>query len=190
MQIYKIYINEAPLILAKTDDIEKFKLGSESYLFVRYSGGQKSIFQCIDVLEKGGPYDGIILHYPRLKELKSAVRSVFKIIKAGGGLVMNENGEALFIFRRGHWDLPKGKLDPGENYKTAAVREVIEETGIQGVIRKEKILRARHVYREKNGNRILKLTNFYLMSTKKQRLAPQIEEDIEKAVEISYYSQN
>ena len=37
------------------------------------------------------------------------------IIIAGGGIVTNELGELLMIFRRGKWDLPKGKLDKGES---------------------------------------------------------------------------
>ena len=34
----------------------------------------------------------------------------FSIIKAAGGVVINENGDFLMIFRHGKWDLPKGKL--------------------------------------------------------------------------------
>ena len=52
-------------------------------------------------------------------------------IQAGGGLVENEKGEILFMFRRGKWDLPKGKLDPGESLENCALREVKEETGIR-----------------------------------------------------------
>lgn len=53
-----------------------------------------------------------------------------KRILAGGGLVENGAGELLLIFRRGHWDLPKGKLDPGESLEACALREVEEETGV------------------------------------------------------------
>ncbi|MBM3413275.1 MAG: NUDIX hydrolase, partial [Bacteroidetes bacterium] len=41
-----------------------------------------------------------------------------KKILAGGGVVVNENNQVLFIFRRKKWDLPKGKLDPEENIKS------------------------------------------------------------------------
>jgi len=55
-------------------------------------------------------------------------------IEAGGGYVVrrSEGGiELLMIHRRGVWDLPKGKLDPGETPEVAAVREVSEEVGIE-----------------------------------------------------------
>jgi 8-oxo-dGTP pyrophosphatase MutT (NUDIX family) len=52
------------------------------------------------------------------------------IIKAGGGIVVNEQNEVLLIYRRGKWDLPKGKLDDGETIEECALREVKEETGL------------------------------------------------------------
>jgi 8-oxo-dGTP pyrophosphatase MutT (NUDIX family) len=56
-----------------------------------------------------------------------------QLIEAAGGLVLNERGNLLMIFRRGKWDLPKGKRDAGESIETCAVREVEEETGLVGV---------------------------------------------------------
>ena len=53
------------------------------------------------------------------------------IITAAGGLVQNNEGAFLLIYRRGFWDLPKGKLDLGESIPECAVREVQEETGLQ-----------------------------------------------------------
>ena len=38
-----------------------------------------------------------------------------KVIIAAGGIVTNPDNEVLFIFRRGKWDLAKGKLDEGES---------------------------------------------------------------------------
>jgi len=34
------------------------------------------------------------------------------------------------------WSLPKGKVDPGESWKKAALREVLEETGYVGKLKK------------------------------------------------------
>ena len=39
----------------------------------------------------------------------------------------------LMIFRRGKWDLPKGKLDKGETFERCAVREIEEETGFRNL---------------------------------------------------------
>ncbi|MFO7843868.1 MAG: NUDIX domain-containing protein, partial [Bacteroidales bacterium] len=58
------------------------------------------------------------------------VKSVFPLIEAAGGMVKSNEGLFLFIFRRKKWDLPKGKLEPGENYKSCALREVSEECNL------------------------------------------------------------
>lgn len=55
-------------------------------------------------------------------------------IKAAGGVVLKSSDSrdpfVLLIYRRGVWDLPKGKLDEGETIKECAVREVSEEVGV------------------------------------------------------------
>jgi mutator protein MutT len=99
-------------------------------------------------------------------------------IQAGGGLVENEQSEVLFIFRRGKWDLPKGKLDKGETLEQCAIREVEEETGISGLQLKRFLLVTEHEYVEK-GKKVLKETHWWLMKTHgNQTLIPQEEEDI------------
>ena len=100
------------------------------------------------------------------------------LVKAGGGLVINEKGEVLFIFRRGKWDLPKGKLDPGESLESCALREVIEETGVGQLEIIRFLLVTEHEY-EEYGQFILKETHWWLMKTTgNQPLIPQTEEDI------------
>ncbi len=100
------------------------------------------------------------------------------MVKAGGGLVINEIGEVLFIFRRGKWDLPKGKLDPGESLESCAIREVKEETGVGHLELIRFLIITEHEYVER-GHSILKETHWWLMKTKgNQPLTPQSEEDI------------
>jgi 8-oxo-dGTP pyrophosphatase MutT (NUDIX family) len=100
------------------------------------------------------------------------------LIKAGGGLVENEKGEVLFIFRRGKWDLPKGKLDPHETLAECALREVSEETGVRWLEIAKFLIVTQHEY-EETGKLILKETHWYLMNTiGNQPLIPQVEEDI------------
>jgi 8-oxo-dGTP pyrophosphatase MutT (NUDIX family) len=59
-------------------------------------------------------------------------------IAAAGGVVMRD-GQVALVHRPRYddWTLPKGKLDQGESFEEAAVREVQEETGIRGRIVRE-----------------------------------------------------
>ncbi len=99
-------------------------------------------------------------------------------IVAAGGIVRNEDKAILFMFRRGKWDLPKGKLDDGETIEECAVREVEEETGLQLLVPGELIGITHHSYEEK-GKEIDKETYWYAMeATGNQELVPQKEEDI------------
>jgi 8-oxo-dGTP diphosphatase len=54
-------------------------------------------------------------------------------VKAAGGVVLDEHGHVVLVHRPKYddWTLPKGKLDPGESFEEAAVREVEEETGLR-----------------------------------------------------------
>jgi 8-oxo-dGTP pyrophosphatase MutT (NUDIX family) len=100
-----------------------------------------------------------------------------KII-AGGGIVENEDGEILFQYRRGKWDLPKGKLDEGETIEECAVREVEEETGLQN-IQLGKLIGITHHHYNENGKEVEKETHWFAMKVSgEQKLTPQLEEDI------------
>jgi 8-oxo-dGTP pyrophosphatase MutT (NUDIX family) len=102
-------------------------------------------------------------------------------IIAAGGIVMNPNKEILWIFRRGFWDLPKGKLDPNETIEACAIREVMEETGISHLVLGKLILTTTHQYHDKYLNKeVEKTTYWYAMTTDTlQDGTPQTEEDIE-----------
>lgn len=102
-------------------------------------------------------------------------------IVAGGGVVVNEKKEVLMIYRRGYWDLPKGKLDDGETIEQCALREVMEETGLSDVQLKKLICKTHHDYFDKwIGKEVIKETWWYAMqATSNQLLTPQSEEDIE-----------
>jgi 8-oxo-dGTP pyrophosphatase MutT (NUDIX family) len=100
------------------------------------------------------------------------------IIEAAGGLVFNEKNELLMIFRRGFWDLPKGKVDEGETLEQCAVREVQEETGLQNIKLGAFLTTTYHTYTQK-GQTILKPSHWYKMENwLNETLIPQIEEDI------------
>ena len=63
-------------------------------------------------------------------------------VEAAGGVVVRRGGSGLEVLivhrpRYDDWTLPKGKLDPGETFEDAAVREVEEETGIRCTLGRE-----------------------------------------------------
>jgi ADP-ribose pyrophosphatase YjhB (NUDIX family) len=100
------------------------------------------------------------------------------LIQAAGGLVLNEKGEVLFMFRRGKWDLPKGKVDAGETLEDCALREVEEETGVGQLKLGKFLLITEHDYEER-GKSIRKISHWYLMNANShQPLIPQTAEDI------------
>ncbi len=102
-------------------------------------------------------------------------------IIAAGGIVINPNKEILWIYRRGFWDLPKGKLDPNETIEACAIREVMEETGMQDLVLGELVLTTKHQYHDPYLNTdVEKTTYWYKMGTGTlQEGVPQTEEDIE-----------
>ena len=103
-------------------------------------------------------------------------------IIAAGGIVVNPNKEILWIFRRGFWDLPKGKLDPNETIEACALREVMEETGVSNLVLGDLIMTTTHLYHDKYLNtEVEKTTYWYKMSIDQlQEGIPQTEEDIEE----------
>jgi 8-oxo-dGTP pyrophosphatase MutT (NUDIX family) len=86
----------------------------------------------------------------------------FEVVSAGG-LVVNRNGKILWINRNNNWDLPKGKVEPGESLENAAVREVTEETGIRKLKITGDLVTTYHTY-EINGIVHLKTTFWYSMT--------------------------
>ncbi|MEO1435804.1 MAG: NUDIX hydrolase, partial [Bacteroidota bacterium] len=178
--MYKIYINQTQFILDSLDHKANYPK-TENNLVVQYRGKTKFLLQYIDSAEKSESFEQIVILSTDLDRLKSDFWELYKLVPAAGGLVFNANQEALFIFRRGFWDLPKGKVDPGETIEDAAVREVSEETGIQHIERGDLLLVTHHTYKNRKDRRCLKPTYWYLMNTTESNLIPQAEEDIEAA---------
>lgn len=171
--MYKIFINEKKLTINITaTDAEKNLPYEDS----------NTIEIAMDLLENTS-CKSVNIYEENADEIWDYFSDYFTNIEAAGGIVKNNNGDILFIYRLGRWDLPKGKLKPNETINHAAIREVKEETGIQNLTLLSFIDTTYHIYRDKNNIPILKTTFWYLMKhdALSTTLTPQTEEGITKA---------
>lgn len=190
----KIYFDDKPLYLCDDIDetIQPF-IHHDDTIFIDELNvhALKSMIH-----EMGQPsiHAGVYFH-KNLEELRSAFFKKFTVIQAGGGFVQNEKEEVLLIFRRGKWDLPKGKTDKGETVEKSALREVKEETGLKNIKIISPLNSSYYTYHE-GTHYILKVVNwFHMKATGEQQLIPQQEEDIEKILwikptEVEQYLKN
>lgn len=117
---------------------------------------------------------------PRLVENNDPLFEKYRLMTAAGGLVVNDEGHILMIFRRQKWDLPKGKLEEGESIEECAEREVKEETGLNDLQIQDRLITSYHTYKDKKQY-FLKETHWFLFAAPGvQSLQPQTEEDITK----------
>ena len=124
----------------------------------------------------------VYLYHSNAKKIEKHFFKIFPPVEAAGGLVKHQDGRYLFIYRNNKWDLPKGKIEKRETLIKAAIREVIEETGVSDLIIKKPLPVTYHIYNA-SGKFKVKKTNWFLMeSNYSGPLAPQIEENIQMAV--------
>ena len=102
------------------------------------------------------------------------------IVTAGGGLLQNDFGEYLLIYRNGRWDLPKGVRNEGEALADTALREVREECGIENITIGRLIVCTWHSYWV-DRDVVFKQTHWYHMHVQGKPIpSPQTEEGIEQ----------
>src|SRR5438093_9862912 len=95
-------------------------------------------------------------------------------LSAGGVLVKMVRGRPMVAAIRprgkpeGVWALPKGLVDPGEKPEQTALRETLEETGVQGRLER-KLGDVKYVY-TRDGQRIFKIVSFYLVRAGRGRI--------------------
>jgi len=180
MSYITIYFGDKPVFLCDklNPEIDEIRHHPDAVYIDELS--RAAINSLLHEIDKPQFHAGIILN-ENFQKLQKDFFKHFKVIIACGGLVKNNEGEILLIFRRGKWDLPKGKLDDNETYLECAIREVKEETGLTKIKAGKEIDITYHTYIE-FGKHILKESHWYLMNTKSGELpVPQAEEDITEA---------
>jgi 8-oxo-dGTP pyrophosphatase MutT (NUDIX family) len=177
MSYITIYFGDKPVFLCDeiTPEIEEYRHHPDAVFIDELSTA--AINSLLHEIKKTQFHAGIISG-ENFNKLKADFFKHFHVIKAAGGVVKNENEEILLMFRRGKWDLPKGKLDDGETLEECAKREVEEETGLKKLEIIKAITITYHTYVQ-FGKHNLKETHWYAMQTKgNEKLIPQTEEDI------------
>ena len=99
------------------------------------------------------------------------------VVKAAGGVVVRHGADGVEVCvvhrpRYGDWTLPKGKLDGGETFEEAALREVREETGLRCSLGRE--LESTH-YTDGKGRP--KIVRYWLMEVDGGEFEPNDEVD-------------
>ncbi len=109
-------------------------------------------------------------------------KSNFEYMNTAGGLVINKHNQVLLIYKKGKWDLPKGKQEVNESLSFSAIREVQEETGINiNFIGMVIPLIITPYIKKVNGIKETRYANWFIMpySNDDLRTFPQLEEKIE-----------
>ncbi len=181
--MYKIYFNEVEIWLMA--ELPAGKVGSDyintNHKLIAYVS-ESQIEETLVEIEEGMKFKSYTFITSDVEKLRKDFEHICKVIIAAGGVVFNEKGDLLMIYRRGKWDLPKGKVDKGEAIKDAALREVAEEAGVSNLEIVYDLPETYHIYVEKEGEYILKKTYWYNMTAKANaKLKPQVEENITEA---------
>jgi 8-oxo-dGTP pyrophosphatase MutT (NUDIX family) len=172
--MYQVFVNDK--VIYFTNNVDTSNQLSKCLTLPFFS--KEISLLIVDLLFDTDEIDFVFFAVKDAKNSFLSFQKCFKIIEAAGGLVQNRKNELLFIYRLAKWDLPKGKIEKGENFEQAAIREVEEECGIDQLIINKPLPDTFHLYKFK-GNIILKKTYWFAMSTRFfGQLVPQLEEDI------------
>ncbi|MDY2587528.1 NUDIX hydrolase [Winogradskyella aquimaris] len=169
--MYTIYVGDKPIIL--TTKVEK-ETDFKSFLLKSVNIGK-----VIKILNSTDLRAVHLIHNNPDKLLKHFLKLLPNVV-AGGGKAYNAKNEVLFIYRNNKWDLPKGKIEGKESIEETALREVEEETGVDGLKITKPLPTTYHIFK-RNGKHRIKITYWFEMKTKFDgKLYPQEKEGITK----------
>lgn len=177
----KVFVGDKPIILT-TEVLKEHKF--KNYLLNSFSIGHAIMELNKSKIEK------IHLIHDNPEEMLPIFLKLLPIVKAAGGKVIHENGKILFIYRNDKWDLPKGRIEKKESIETAAIREVEEETGVNGLRITKPLETTYHIFK-RNGQHAIKITYWFEMITDFEGLlTPQFTEGITKVSWLDNQSAN
>jgi 8-oxo-dGTP pyrophosphatase MutT (NUDIX family) len=172
--MYKVFFNDRRIYLDDTLPDMSEVGGDYVCAFENITDLRPQVRQFLEPDKKGNLY---IFHEDK-EALLRTFSQCFRFIMAAGGLVKNAKGEMMVIFRRGRWDLPKGKADKGESPGETALREVQEECGLEGLIITGFLQTTYHIYLL-HDKHVLKQTDWFSMEYRgKKKAVPNTAEDI------------
>ena len=171
--MYKVFFNQKPIILTTTFQEQT----PDSPLFFLKFTNKKNIVAAL----RSKKVKQLYLYHAKEEKMWALFYEIFKVIEAAGGIVrQRSSGKYLFIYRNDKWDLPKGRIEEDEAVRTAAMREVEEETGVSDLAITAALPTTLHLF-HRNGKYRLKKTYWYAMETDfDEALIPQEEEGIQK----------
>ena len=172
--MYKVFYNQKPLFF--TTDLTN-NSDETPLLFIKYTSAL-----VIDNALRNKNTKAVYLYHPKEEKLEKHFLKHFPVIEAAGGLVEHTDGRYLFIYRNDKWDLPKGKIEKNEVIIDAAIREVIEETGVGDLMATKPLNTTYHVFNAKGKFKLKKTYWFLMKSNYDGPLVPQEEENIQAAV--------
>lgn len=169
--MYTIYVGDKPIYLTtKVDKETDFKV------FLLKSVDLAKVIRMLNRTSLKAVY---LVHDNEEKLLKKFLKKLPNVI-AGGGKVYNNDGKILFIYRNNKWDLPKGKIEGKESIEETSIREVEEETGVEGLEIIKPLPTTYHIFKRRGRYRI-KVTYWFEMKTNYSgNLIPQEKEGITK----------
>lgn len=175
--MYKVFYNDRTVFFIDNDK----KINNPNSDNIHYFKNKKQLKLKINSFQNNPDLKELFVIHKDIDFVFRKFTKLYKVIEASGGLVKSAKNDILVIFRRGKWDLPKGKIEKRESPKVAAIREVEEECGIGNLEIVKLIDTTYHTYKLKDKN-ILKRTYWYEMLHKEKQVpSPQTEEEITEA---------
>lgn len=175
--MYKVFFNNRVVFISAEREMLADKKKGLVYHYTDY----EELTEVISSFSNMKKVKELTIMHENLETIWEDFTSYFKFIEAAGGVVFNTKDELLIINRHDKFDLPKGKIEKNESFEQAAIREVMEECGIEDLKITGKITNTYHMYLLKEEP-VLKCTHWYSILHKGKKMpVPQTKENIVEA---------